>query len=228
MATGEDIVYAAYGFSSSNQPGKIADEASELLEFLNRATRAFFAIAARVNPAFFGTQSAVSFASSKWVRPATAELVFRIETAALAEVVVVPIEDRAAEPSLAGVYTVGREYFPRGLANDPSGTLTFWHSRQATPIAALANTIDAGWPENFNQLLSLEVAGYLALKDGRAEELGGLAAQRDWWLKLFLAHVEHADVGIRRRFNTLRRHSDPGIISVSDLLVGGSAVKLGG
>lgn len=228
MATGEDIVFAAYGFSSKNQPTKIADEATELVGFLNRALRAFFAIAAKVNPQFFGAVETVAIDGDNWPRPETAELVFRIEDENQEEVAIVPIEDRGAEPSLPGVYMLGRLYYARGLDNDPEGDLDFWFSRSAEALADLEDDVDIGWPTTFDQLLSLEVALYLALKDGRMEEVPDLRSRRDGQLVLFLLHVSHADVGVRRRFNIQRRHSDPGIIAVSELLAGGSSVKLGG
>lgn len=228
MATYGEIITRAYGFSKKNQPNRIAEETSELVGQLNHGLRAFFAIAARVNPTFFGTSSAVAFVSPGWVRPATAEIVYWIETAAGAEVIIVPFDDRGAEPSMPGLFQLGMSYRPRGLGNDPTGDLTFFFSRQAVEdVSGLGATVDTGWPEAFNQLLSLELACYMARKDGRMEELGALMGERDRWLALFISRVELAPAGTMRRWNRRRLIPDHSAISVSSLLVGGSNMAVG-
>ncbi|MDZ7418794.1 MAG: hypothetical protein ONB52_21935 [candidate division KSB1 bacterium] len=211
--TVRDILEAAYAKSVKNRPGTLATETGELLQTVIRAHRGLYAVAARVNPLFFGKIANVTFATSGWPRPTDAEAVFRLEWIAGTngttggtwadgtEIVVIPFDDRNAEPLLPSVYRFGQMFYGAGRSGDPTGgPIRFFYSKRPTDPANLDSQLDASWPEQFNELLVLEVAMYLAHKDGRMEELPKLERDRDRWLELYIGFLQHETVNERRRF----------------------------
>lgn len=222
--TPQDVLTDAYAKSKKNQPGKIANEAVELLGVVNLAIRAFFIYAARVNPYYFMGRASVPFASGGWAIPVLAEAVFMIEDSGV-EVIVVPIEDTAAETARAAVYREGPKYYGAGNTLDPtSGNLDIIYSRTPADAANLGATIDAAFPLSYKELPVLEVAIYLAIKDSRDDEAKVLVGERDSWLKLYLAHLEHADMNTYRRWEN--RFNLPSVMPLSGLLQGGSSVEV--
>lgn len=234
--TAQMILNWAYGKSRDNQPGTIATESDELLELVTRSLRGLFAVAARVNPTFFAITADVAFAGSKWVRPETAESIFRIEAAVASpptsitagtEIVRVPYDQRTVEPGLQAVYRYGQAYYPRSTSatvnpiSPQNGTLTFYFSKRPATIASLATIIDTMWAESFNELLILEVAIYLALKDARDREVPPFIAARDAWLRQYIAFLEHEDVGERRSYGHVQRFNTQSRVPVTSLLAGG-------
>jgi hypothetical protein len=227
MSTAAQIYELGYAKSRKNQP-TITDEASDGLAFVNRTVRAMFAVAARVNPLYFGKYTDVAFASGGWARPAAAESIFFLEHAG-DEVAVVPMWDKAAETSMKAVYRLGAAFTPAGNVNDPtSGSLRFYYADSSVDAALITDPIDARWPTRFDELLALEVAIYLAVRDGREEERPGLVDQRDFWLRLFIAHLEHETVNERRRFNLRPRALATSVLPLGSLLAGGTTVQLPG
>jgi hypothetical protein len=219
--TAEDIIIGAYGFSTKNRPDQIATKAAELLDLVGRALRGLFSVGALVNPEFYSKQANVAFAAGGWPRPADAELIWRIETPLAAEVVVVPRSDRAAEPGKPALYVLGQKFYGAGNALDPvAGNLAFFYSVIPAKPATLATVIDPLFPAHFDSLLMHEVAIYLALKDGRSEEVGGLVADRDKWLQLYVSFLEHETVNRVFRYGSTRTYNLPELRS---LLAGATA-----
>lgn len=226
MATAQALIIAAYGKSGKNKGTQIATLSSELLDQFNRIVRGYFAIAARLNPVFFADSLAVAFAGGGWAFPSAAECIFRLEhpasTAPGLEVVSVPFDDRAAEPSMPAVYMMGQKFFSAGNALDPvNGSLTFIFSRRPTDCGAVTDAVDAAWPDSFNELLVMDMALYLAIKDGRDADIQQNRTDRDYWLRLYAAHVEHANVTERRRKANIRRFNTNQLIPISDMVTGG-------
>lgn len=227
--TPQDILNGAYAKSLKNRPGAIASESSELLQLVIRAMRGLYAAAARINPTFFAESAVVVFGAPGWARPQNAEAVFRIENPAGAEVVVVPFDDRRAEPGLPAVYNFGQVYRPASAgAPDPqAGNLTFFYAKRPTDPATLAATLDALWTEQFNELLILELAIYLAIKDGRDGEVNAYKSDRDVWATRFFAFLEHETLNERRRFGQVARFNTKSMMPVWSLLAGNSAAGSG-
>lgn len=223
--TAQMILEAAYAKSLKNKPGAIASESSELLQLVIRSMRGLYAFAARINPLFFAETAAVAYAAPGWARPQNAEAIFRLELPTAAEVVVVPFDDRKAEPGKPAVYSFAQIYRPASaLAPDPqNGNLTFFYAKRPTDPANLDAVLDAMWTEQFNELLILEVAIYLAIKDGRGEEVGAYKADRDKWATLFAAFLEHETMNERRRFGQVARFNVKSMMPVWSLLAGNSA-----
>ena len=220
MITVQQILNRAYSKSLKNQPGFIADEATELLAQVNRAFRAFYGMAARVNPTFFGTTATMSEASATWVEPTDAESVYYLEQDSdKAEVIVVPIEEQDAEPGELAVYSLGRVY-QASSSNPPSGVLNVYYSMAFPEASALGDTIDPSWPDSHNELAVLEIAIFLAIKDGRAEELGGLVGMRNAEVKRFLTRVENQHANLRTRFGPAQAINTSDVWSPRELLLG--------
>lgn len=197
----QEILNGAYGRSTKNQPGTIAAETTELLKVVNRIHRRIYAFAARVNPIFFAETALVVEVSGSWVRPETAESIVRIENTSNVEVTIVPLDDRAAEPTLLAVYEFGQKFFTAaGLT--PTGNLTFWYSKRPTTYTLLADILDSLWTEQFNEILVLDLAIYLSAKDGRLDEVQLFIPERDNWLILFGAFLQHSTSNLRRRFGS--------------------------
>lgn len=223
--TPQQILTDAYAKSKKNQPGRIATESVELLGVVNRVIRTFFQIGVRVNPTFFGDSVAVSF-SSGWARPTAAEMIFRIEDGG-DEVVVVPFDQPTAESGIPAVYRMGQVYLSAGNASDPtSGDLTFFYAKRPTDAGSLSTNIDSMWPEAYKELAVLEVATYLAVKDEREAETAHLVSERDIWLRMFLAFLEHETVNERRSYGMAVPFNTGSLVPIASLLAGGSGVTL--
>lgn len=220
--TVQDILTAAYARSSKNQPGKIATEATELVKLVGRALRGLFAVGAVVNPEFFADSADVAYADPGWARPEDAISVWAIENATGDEVVVVPFSDRKAEEGKAALYRWGQIYRSPLGTNDPAitETLTFFYSARATLPTATSTVLDALWVEQHNDLLIDEVAIYLALKDGRGDEVSALQTERAPNLALFVSFLQHETVNEVRRYGQQRTILLPSLLP---LLAGGGA-----
>jgi len=206
----QDILDAAFGKSTKNKAGQIATAATELLGVVKRALYRYFAVIARTNPWMIATEATVGFAAGGWARPTAAQMILRIEETDGTEVVVVPLTDKIAEASLPALYRLGRTFFPAGNANDPtSGDLDFIYARFPTAPTLLTDSIDALWPEEFNECLIHDLALYLATKDGRNDELPGLESEREAWEALLIQFCEHETSNERRRFGIRDRFIAP-------------------
>lgn len=234
--TPDAIFTAAYAKSRKNQPG-ITATPTELLSTFNRVWQAFWTIAARVNPSFFGRTLLVPYSVplGGWPRPSDAEAVYLIEEDG-EDIAIVPFDERDADPFTPAVYEWGQAFFTAGNPLDPVGTesiaesvaegLDFWYSRKAPLPAAVDEELSSLWPSNFDELLVLEIAMVLANKDERYEEVASLKPDRDGWLRLYIAHLEHATTGVRRSTGTAQRFQGPTFVPLNVLLTGGSAVEL--
>lgn len=224
--TPQDLLTDAYAKSKKNQPGRIATESVELLGVVNRVIRTFFQIGVRVNPTFYGDEASVAFSSPGWPRPVVAEMIYRIEDAG-AEVVVVPFDQKDAEAGLPAVYRMGQIFRTAGNPSDPtSGSLDFFYAKTPTDAATLTTNIDSMWPESYRELAVLEVAAYLAVKDEREEEIAYLTSERDNWLRMYLAFLEHETVNERRSFGHISPFNTGSLAPIASLLAGGSQVNV--
>lgn len=225
---------AAYSRSAANDPDKLATD-FELIGVIDRRLKQIYSFAARNNPFYFGQGTSVTGDATKWPRPTAAELVFKVEadgpagtgvdrkiTTVGAEVSIVPFEDREAEMA-PRVYPLGRAYYSVGIAaTDPSASvngdkLKFYYSRRhadlnpALPPTDAANTLDADWPEQFNDLIVLHLAKYLNVKDvaRSAPEFTALDAEEKALFGVFAQHLEHENYGMKARWGQVSRVVSP-------------------
>jgi hypothetical protein len=213
--TGDDIILAAMGKSSKNRADSLANKANELLGVLFRSLCYYFSHATEVDPAFFGDQANVPLVGGVWAYPEVAEAVYRIEKPDGTEVAVVPFNDKTAEPSMPAIYRLGRGFRSAGNVGDPvAGDLIFYYGKRADRPANTAAVLDPLWVEAYNELPILDVARYLAKKDGRQDELAALDAERAEWLELFENFVEHNTLVEVRRFGNVRKFNSPRVSPV--------------
>lgn len=212
--TAQQIIDNGFGLSRLSRPELQTPQAAALVRHVGRTLQALYAFAARVNPTFFAASEDVLFQTFGWIRPAAAENVFRIEALGATvpgmvvgkEILVVPMDDRAAFAGDPAVYRYGGQYFSAGNAGDPtSGRLRFFYSRRPTVPAALTDVLDSTWPENHNAILEYEIACFNARGDaGRDGELAVMIEERDSAIKLFEAFLEHETSNEHRRFGEIR------------------------
>ncbi len=210
--TVQQILDMAYAKSMQNNPGIIATESVELLGVVQRMLDGCFAVAARVNPIMFAETADVTPAANAWARPADAESIFLVEKASGDVVAVVPYDDQSAESALPSIYEYGQAFYTARGMTDPDDTtdvLTFYYARRPDILTAVTDTLDAMWPEQFNELLALHVAKYLATKDsgtdGRTQELTVLTGEITAWANRYIAFLEHATSNTRKRHSHMKR-----------------------
>ncbi len=222
--TVQDILDGAYAKSSKNQPGTIANEAVELTGLVTRLLRGLYNFAAEVNPIHFAETADVVGVASVWERPESAEAIIRIENDVFAEVIVVPYDDRLCEEPKPTVYEFGGDFFAFAGQTAPPGatdTLTFWYSKRPDDPApgGVAGVLDSDWQEDYDELLILEVAIFLALKDGRGDEAAALKQDRNAWAQRFASYLTHSTANLHRRFGH-RRHIN--VNTLLPMLTGGA------
>lgn len=222
MSTFEEIITAAHGYSSKSRPDEIATRQTELLALASRSVRGIFAVASRVAPEYWGTSDTVAHISGGWARPENAHSVFWIErTSDKAEVAVVPLDDRRAELAKPAVYLLGRTYRIADSTLGPieTDTLDIFYSRIPAKPVALSDVIDDEWEESFDNFLALEIAIYLALKDGRMDEVAALTPERNKEASLFVDFLVNNTPVTSFRFGQPRRAAVPSLLP---LLAGGT------
>ena len=209
------ILDGAYAKSNANKPSTMATESSELLRVVTRAIRSLYTIAARVNPYFFAKYEIVAYDASAgvdgWPRPEAAESVFSIQAnpttdggaiPAGTEITVVPQGDLIALASgMYALYSLGKVFRPFAGALGPiNGSITIYYSRVADAPATLNTALDYQWVEQFDELLKLEVAVHLAIKDRRTQEIADLKEERNRWAQMFIMFLEHEHINEQSRF----------------------------
>lgn len=215
----QDAIQAAIGRNRKTQPD-IQQKGPEMLGHYNRAMGALFSVAARINPGFYGEITTLTATGGAWQAPANAERVHRLETSAGARVHVVDVNDPEPDPNVPCVTDWGRAYRPANSASSGLGAITCYFSRTPVPAGSLGSNVDGGFPPQFYDLLVLELAVYLALKDERYSENNALVRERDDTFQLYVAHLEHHSPSRTRR--TGRGTWDgPSIVSLQALLAGG-------
>lgn len=219
--TAQAIIVAALATSPKNRPEYLATNATELLDVLTRAQRGWYAVAALVNPQFYGDEVDVPYVASGWARPEDAQSVFRIEDADGDEVFIVPFEDRGIQPYDPVVYPLGQVYRSRGNAPDPADPdpLTMFYSRRPDAFAAVGDLLDSQWAEAYNTGLIADIAMYLARKDGRTPDVESQRAIRDSVLAAYVAFLRTESVGMVRR--DLQRDTMPALSDLTPMLIGG-------
>lgn len=203
--TAREVAQMAFAKSRKNVPGVTALD-PEVLQVVIRAMRGLYTYAGSLNPGVFAESADVAYDASAgvlgWPRPLTAESVFHLERVDDgSRVYVVPMEDRALAIGKGSVYEWGGVFRTAIAGAEPTTAraLRMFYARRPTVPADLDAVLDALWLEQFNELLALETAIYLSLKDERAD-VDTLVGERDKWLELFDAYLEHATVGVLRRF----------------------------
>lgn len=199
----QGYIAAAVARSYRNRGDVLADPTTELLGVLTRLFFGYYAEAADQNPAVFASRVLVPWdTSGYWSAPADQYALYELEMPTGAKVYVVPFNDTQAEPSEAAVYRLGTKYYPAGNPNDPVNvTLTFTYQPVPPTFALLTDTPPADWPAQFDERVIVDLATYLAEKDGRPEDIEAMQGEAQKWKGLFSRWLAIADVNTVRRFS---------------------------
>ncbi len=202
-----DYIAQAIAQSYDNRPTVLTAEDPELLVQLSLLFQGYYRIAAKENPGALATNAVLTWNSTGWTIPADVDTTIRLERTNGVEVVVVPLEDRAAEPSVGAVYRLGRRYLPAGNSNDPSSlNLVIYYASIGPTFTAGTDEPGAEWPVQFDMMVVLDLAAYMARKDGRAQDYDALMAGNSSlpgvmsWRADFMRWCQTPDLNIRRRF----------------------------
>ena len=219
------IIVAALATSAKNRPEYLATNTSEALDVLTREQRAAFSVAARVAPTYFADSVAVPYAAPGWARPQNAQVIFRLTNINDDRVEVIPYDDLDLLPESPCVYRLGGVYRTRGNAVDPTSAeeLTFWYGRVPEAFSALADLLDAQWPEAYNTLLIADLAMYFARKDGR--DPAPFQPDRDAALAGYVNFLKNETVNeVRRDFDTDSALTMPTLEELQRIMLGGPSV----
>lgn len=202
------FIDAGYARSTANDPNLLA-LVGELVAQVHLVVQELYTRAKQVNPLYFLESATVAPDGTGWTRPTLALDVLRVERLTdQVEVHVVPMNDRLQAALPPRVYrTAWNRYRTVGQTDDPSeaalpaGTqLVFWYAATHAPIVSAGQVLDASWPERHNDLVSLEVARYLSLKDKARGDLEALDAEIDRAYALFDADLGQVDAALEARF----------------------------
>lgn len=200
----EAYIAAAVAMSYRNRGDVMASE-SEYLGVLTRQFYGYYADAADQNPAVFAKQVLVPWnVLGYWEAPTDQYALYELRMPTGAIVYVVPFNQREAEPSEACVYRLASKYYPAGNPNDPQNVNLTWTYQPVPPtFTALADTPPEDWPEQFDQRVIVDLACYLAEKDGRPEDIAAMKGEAAAWQQKWDRWLAIADT------NTVRKYGFP-------------------
>lgn len=223
--TVQDILDQSYATSKANVPMAAASESGELRILVGRTLRRLYSIAARVNPAYFGDIVSMQHnGTTGWPRPQGAEAVFMLKNHAdNSPIVVVDWTNPKAEYGKPCVLPYGQIYRPAGNASDPATTVVIdaYYSISPAIPTLLTSILHDTWDMQHDDFLVQAVGYYLAKKDKRMDEIPLYQKELTENLTLFVAHLEHADVGIVKSHSQMIRFNSPSLVSLTSILMGG-------
>lgn len=185
MTTTQQIIEAAYARSASNDPGKLAQD-PELIGHLNRKYQTRFALLASAtgDNMLAKTVLVTAGAPAAVALPADVIDLIRLENSNGAKVHVVPSDEKDRSWHLApAVFRQGLSLVSLMRAGDPgvASSLTLFYLDAPAALTLLASALDGRYPVRWENLLILELAVYLSIKDeGRdADEYSELVKEMD-------------------------------------------------
>lgn len=175
MATSvQDYITAAYLRSTTNDPGKLAQN-TELIGHLNRAYQRTWMLIARARPDQYSAETTLTLAGVPPTVALPANLIDLLDVTDSdgATVTIIPATQRTRTWNLAPcVYRVGMTLKTRGDADDPiaADALTVLYLDAPTTLTLLADEVDDRWPARHDQLLVDYLASYLSVKDAGRDQ----------------------------------------------------------
>lgn len=208
----EAYISAAIARSYRNRGDAMAST-EEYLGVLTRQFYGYYADAADQNPAVFAKRVLVPWnVSGYWEAPTDQYALYELTMPTGATVYVVPFNQRDAEPSEACVYRLGSVYYPAGNPNDPVNVNLTWTYQPVPPtFTALADEPPSEWPEQFDERVIVDLAQYLAEKDGRTDDIQTMSAEAGKWRQLWDRWLGVADT------NTVRKYGMPEQVPTSQV-----------
>lgn len=200
-----DYITQAVAQSYNNRPDVLADGGTELLVQLKLIFARYYRTAAKQNPGALAVQAVLVWDTGikGWAIPAAIDTTLRLELASDPdqEVIVVPLDDRKADPSASAVIRLGRTYKPAGNANDPKNVnLVAYYAAVGPAFANLTAAPGPEWPQQFDGMVVSQLAGFLAAKDARPDDAGAALADASDWKNDFVSWCQTPDLNVRRRF----------------------------
>lgn len=231
--TYQELMDRAYGQSTKNQPGEIAEEDTELLELAHRIFQALYSIGHIIAPSFYAAETEQTHnGNGGWDQPDEADVIFLLQDPDGEEVVVAPFDEKDVAPDSPSVYAIGQTFKPTTSSDPdpqpPGDNLTIYHTVAPAEPADKTDDIPAEYPGNHIDLPILQVALYLTRKDlgGRQGEYQVLAGERDKELARYVGMLENHLPTMQSRFSSPKRVADRSLVSFRELLTG--AIEGGG
>lgn len=201
MLTAADYIARAVARSYRNRGEVLAVDAPELLDALTLLFTQRYAQAAGYNPAVFLVQAVMAWDTDGWQIPANCDTVVLLQTPTAQAVNVVAIDNLAAEPSEPAVYRIGRRYRPAGNANDPTAVaLSIWYTQQPVAFTATGDSPDAAWPQQFDTMIVVDLAVWLAIKDARGDDIAALEPEQARWNAQYVEWLQRESLGLVRQW----------------------------
>lgn len=195
----QQLIEAGYVRSTANDPGKLSSD-QELIAYLNRCYQTLYAIMAVSIKDAANTFVTLTFAGS----PATASIpteaidLERLETLAGENAYLIPVDEKDRGWHIPpSVYRKGNLLVSRGLTGDPVGgtQLRLHYKDNPAQLTALNDTLDARFPFRYENILVLDLALYLSIKDeGRSpQEFQALKTEYTEAMAAFSALTGHSN-----------------------------------
>jgi len=202
--TAQNVIDQGFAKSAAARPETLADAIEQRL-------REVFNVISREQPAIFGTIATVPFDGTGWPRPGNAQRVLLVTATAATianpviaagkEICVVPFDDQlfcAGRPSL---YEFGQRFVPVGQTMDPTnGTVNVFYSRAPQVPATVSDTIDALFPDQYQDFLNYDMAAYLAVQDDRGDDEQTFLGMKNGILTLMIDWAQQQTYSLKQRF----------------------------
>lgn len=220
MPTADYYIAQALARSAAARPDLLATAAGELLEQLNDVVEQLFVDAAEANVPYFqaeATTTLVAGPPAHWPWPSNALRIFgaSVLVGTLGvdqaywppgeEVAIVPWHDAKHNDLQPCVAERGRLLVPTGVSGHPTGgDLYVSYARRPIAMATLTSTVDPDWPVAHNPAIIDQLAHWLAVKDGRADDVVMLRDEASNTYGRFLASLNLPVAAVRERVQRFR------------------------
>lgn len=197
----QDYITRAIARSYRNRGEVLAPQVPELLDALTLLFTQRYAQASGLNPAVFLKRAVLNWVADGWTIPADCDTMVLMRVNSGAQVFVVAIDNLDAEPTEAAVYRMGRRYLPAGNPVDPVNVpLVAFYTQIPAAFAAVDQAPGPEWPQQFDTMVVVDLAVWMATKDGRADDLQALAPEQGAWDAKYREWLQRESLGLVRQF----------------------------
>jgi len=203
MTTAAEYMAAGISRSYRNRGNVLAQDNTEGLARLSRQFRKYYSAAAGQNASVFGQIANLTYvpAPPSWVVPADCDTIHWIEQRGVPVYAVTYDDRREAEPSEACIYRLANRLYPVGNTTDPGQqALVVLYTPVPPDFTAVGDTAPAAWNSNFDSMVIVDFALFLAKKDGRPEDVQALMDEANEEVGLYGAWLARNTVPLLKRF----------------------------
>lgn len=208
--TAQSVVDQGFAKSSAARPETL-NTPTELVDRINQCLREAFNVMSREQPALVGVRASVAFDGTGWPRPSNCQRVLGVFASAATianpviptgqELNVVPFDDQlfcVGSPSLT---ELGQSFVPVGQLMDPTGgSVAIIYARTPVVVVTTDDTIDALFPDQFQDFLNYDMAAYLAEKDQREQDQQTFLTMKNGILSLMIDWCQQQTYSVQQRF----------------------------